>query len=278
MSFILRFLPWTLLHKDQKELPEDIDFILIGAGLPRTGTKSTHAALSHLLAGKCHHMSSVITCTTGNNAQFWLAALDDKVSDEDWRTFIKTEGLSASVDYPSALFWKRLLELYPNAKVLFTDRDPVKWYHSVRNTIYDGCKLLVTPPYSTTISMLAGLLTNVRNLQVPPTAGYHPVGRYRRGMFGAIEDGEEVAVEFYKAWKDAVISAVPRERILIFQVKDGWGPLCDFLGVETPSIPFPKMNDTEEVMKMNNMTRQICHSIWGITVVCLAWFIYYVFL
>ena len=75
MSFLLRYLPWTLLHKDEKELDEDVDIILIGAGLPRTGTKSTHAALSQLLPGKCHHM-----------------------------------GLSATVDYPSAYFWRKLME------------------------------------------------------------------------------------------------------------------------------------------------------------------------
>ena len=70
MSFILRYLPWTLLHRDQKEPPDEVDFILIGAGLPRTGTKSTQAALSLLLPGKCHHMSSVVTCTTVQNAAF----------------------------------------------------------------------------------------------------------------------------------------------------------------------------------------------------------------
>ena len=110
MSVLLWYLPWTLLHKDEKELDEDVDIILIGAGLPRTGTKSTHAALSQLLPGKCHHMSSVVTCTTDNNAQFWLAALDGMVGDQDWRTFIKAEGLSATVDYPSAYFWRKLME------------------------------------------------------------------------------------------------------------------------------------------------------------------------
>ena len=175
MSFLLRYLPWTLLHKDEKELDEDVDIILIGAGLPRTGTKSTHAALSQHLPGKCHHMSSVVTCTTGNDAKFWLAALDGMVSDKDWITFMKAEGLSATVDYPSAYFWRKLMELYPNAKVLLTDRDPVKWYHSVKNTIYQGCQLIMTPPYSTTISLFAGLLTDARNLQVPPTVGFSPV-------------------------------------------------------------------------------------------------------
>ena len=276
MSFLLRFLPWTLLQKDEKQLPGEVEFLLIGSGLPRTGTKSTHAAMSYILPGRCHHMSSVITCASGKNAKFWLSALADRITDEDWRTFMDEEGLSATVDFPSAYFWKKLLELYPNAKVLFTDRDPVAWYNSVKNTIYQGTKLLVTPPYSTTISMFAGILTDARNLQVPSIVGYAPVGQFGRGMFGAVEDGEDAAVKFYNAWKDSVISAVPQEKLLVFQVKDGWRPLCNFLGVEIPSISFPRMNDTKEVMMMNNLTKQVCHSIWGVIVACLAFFVYHI--
>ena len=33
------------------------------------------------------------------------------------------------------------------------------------------------------------------------------------------------------------------------QVKEGWGPLCKFLGVPEPSTPFPRVNDTAEIMK-----------------------------
>ena len=55
-------------------------------------------------------MSSVVTCTTGNDAKFWLAALDGMVSDKDWITFMKAEGLSATVDYPSPYFWRKLME------------------------------------------------------------------------------------------------------------------------------------------------------------------------
>ena len=274
MSFILRYLPWTLLHRDQKEPPDEVDFILIGAGLPRTGTKSTQAALSLLLPGKCHHMSSVVTCTTGQNAAFWMKAVDGTASDEDWKMFMKAEGLSAVVDYPSAYFWRKLLQLYPNAKVMLTDRDPVTWHHSVKNTIYRGCQLLLTPPYSTTISLLARLITDARNLQVPPRVGFAPVGQFARGLFGAVESGEEAAVKFYSSWKAAVIAEVPEDRLLIFQVKDGWNPLCKFLGVEIPSIPFPRMNDTNEVRKMNRMTKHICHGIWTFMALIASVFFY----
>ena len=275
MKSLLSYLPWSLLHQDHKDVPDNVEYILVGDGLPRTGTKSTQAALNYLLPGKCHHMSSVVTSSNGKNAQFWLAALAEDLPHQDWKTFVKSEGLSASLDFPSAYFWRTLLKIYPDAKVVLTDRDPVSWYHSVKNTIYQGCQQLVTPPYSTTISLLSSLFTDARNLQVPPAVGFAPLPGYPRGLFGAIESGEEVSVKFYNYWKAAVLAEVPQDRLLIFHVADGWEPLCNFLGLETPSIPFPRMNDTEEVRKMNNLTTNICHFVWSCIVFFLAMLFYY---
>lgn len=42
---------------------------------------------------------------------------------------------------------------------------------------------------------------------------------------------------------------VPRERLLVFEVKEGWGPLCDFLGVKRPKEKFPHVNDAEEYVR-----------------------------
>ena len=39
---------------------------------------------------------------------------------------------------------------------------------------------------------------------------------------------------------------IPADRLLVYQVKDGWGPLCDFLGVPVPDEPFPRTNDRGE--------------------------------
>merc|ERR1712179_249780 len=86
---------------------------------------------------------------------------------------------------------------------------------------------------------------------------------------------EECSVKFYNDWKDTVVAEVPQDKLLIFHVADGWEPLCNFLGLETPSIPFPRMNDTEEVRKMNNLTTNICYFVWSFIVFVLATLIYY---
>ena len=65
-------------------------------------------------------------------------------------------------------------------------------------------------------------------------------------MFDAIEDGKEASVEFYNDWVAEVKETVPKEKLLIFNVKEGWKPLCDFLDVPIPDQPFPNINDSKE--------------------------------
>ena len=43
-----------------------------------------------------------------------------------------------------------------------------------------------------------------------------------------------------------VIHAIPKERLLVYDAKDGWEPLCRFLGVPVPKTPFPMTNTTED--------------------------------
>ena len=58
---------------------------------------------------------------------------------------------------------------------------------------------------------------------------------YLSGMFQVIEEGKEASVEFYDQWVKDVIKTVPKERLLIFNVKEGWEPLCKFLDVPIPN-------------------------------------------
>ena len=66
-------------------------------------------------------------------------------------------------------------------------------------------------------------------------------------LFDAIEKGEEDAVKFYNAWVAEVKATVPKDKLLVFEAKDGWGPLCEFLNVPMPEGPFPHVNDTASI-------------------------------
>lgn len=69
-------------------------------------------------------------------------------------------------------------------------------------------------------------------------------------MFSVIEEGKEASVKFYNEWIEEVQKTVPKERLLVFSVKEGWEPLCRFLDLPVPEQPFPRSNDTQFIQKL----------------------------
>ena len=69
------------------------------------------------------------------------------------------------------------------------------------------------------------------------------------GMFDAISEGKEASVAYFNNWVDEVKRTVPKEKLLIFSVKEGWGPLCKFLDAPIPEVPFPNTNDSAQMKK-----------------------------
>ena len=68
-----------------------------------------------------------------------------------------------------------------------------------------------------------------------------------------IERGEDYSVDFFKKWMAEVQEYVPKHRLLVFEVKDGWKPLCDFLGLPQPDQPFPNVNDGETMRRKQKL-------------------------
>jgi hypothetical protein len=68
----------------------------------------------------------------------------------------------------------------------------------------------------------------------------------REGMLDERFEDRHYAIEVFKRWNREVKERVPAEQLLVYEVKEGWGPLCEFLGVEVPeNKPFPYLNDAE---------------------------------
>ena len=113
-------------------------YMVIGAGLPRTGTSSTRSALSTLLNGPVYHMDEVESNFQKgfDDIDFWIEACRSKKLSNQWIKFFEGRGYRAGVDLPPCLFYKELLEVFPEAKVILTIRDPETWYKSVSQTIY----------------------------------------------------------------------------------------------------------------------------------------------
>jgi hypothetical protein len=200
---------------------------VLGVGFGRTGTVSLTAALDELGFGPCYRMQTVIDEPW--RAEHWLAAARGEAP--DWDTVFA--GFASSVEWPAAAFWRALVAQYPDAKVILTLREPDAWSASARRTIFRDADLGDR------------LLGAIRRRLSPADAAVHRViGAVvvRRVFDGRVSEREHLAAVF-RRHNAAVAEHVAADRLLIYDVSQGWAPLCAFLGVPVPPVPFPHAND-----------------------------------
>jgi hypothetical protein len=200
---------------------------LIGAGFGRTGTLSLRTALERLGYGPCYHMFEVFA--NPSHALTWRDAHEGRPV--DWRAHFDT--YRATVDWPACVFWRDILEAHPDAKVLLSVRPPDRWLASFKATIYE---VTVTPP-----PIVATLPPEFETLVDTCT---RIVGDRSFGDLAGLSDDEIVAA--YERHNAEVRADAPADRFLEFDVAEGWGPLCELLGVPVPDEPFPNVHDTAQ--------------------------------
>jgi hypothetical protein len=236
---------------------------VIGAGFGRTGTMSLKVALEELGFGPCYHMREVFEHP--EHIELWRAAAQGKPV--DWEQIFG--GYRATVDWPGCSFYNELMERNPDAKVILTVRDPQRWYESAYNTIYR-----ITGAASSPVFYLASL--------VMPRAKRMKRARrmivelvWERDFDGRFEDREH-AIETFERHNEEVEQRVPAEKLLVYEVKEGWAPLCEFLGVEVPDKPFPHLNEgavfrdrIRRIRALTVATLAFCLSLAGLVLVYL---------
>jgi hypothetical protein len=199
---------------------------VIGAGFGRTGTLSLKAALELLGFAPCYHMYELLGHL--DHAPHWNAA---NAGDADsLRTPL--EGYRATVDWPGCVLWRELCDTYPDAKVVLSVRPAERWYASFRETV--------------------GALVG-RGMPPGMPDQFLPMARVaeeivRERSFGAdfdLDDADRI-IAAYEAHNAAVRAGVPAARLLVFDVAEGWEPLCAFLGAPVPDAEFPNVNDREQ--------------------------------
>lgn len=180
----------------------------------------------------CYHWVDVLADL--DRVELWDKAMDGDVS---WPEIFGES--QATVDWPGGYFWRELMDAYPDAKVLLSVRDPEKWEPSFRETIWEmghGENLL-------------NLLSSARALVDPRWKRY--VAFVERmfwspeGSFPAGGETQEQLIEAMVRHNELVKATVPADRLLVWEVTEGWEPLCEFLGVEVPDEPMPHANDRE---------------------------------
>jgi hypothetical protein len=197
---------------------------VIGAGFGRTGTRSLKEALEILGFAPCHHMMEVFMHP--EQVPFWdRAAVGEKM---DWEELFKD--YQSACDWPSSAFYKELADYYPDAKVILSLRDPKAWYKSVASTIMPAMK---KPDPNKPGNALPGIFG-------PKIIGEDTFG---------FDFSEAHMIDVYNRHNEEVQRVIPKDRLLVFEARDGWEKLCPFLGVKTPDVPYPFMNTTEEFNK-----------------------------
>ncbi|WAX76378.1 sulfotransferase family protein [Streptomyces sp. KMM 9044] len=198
---------------------------LINAGLGRTGTTSLQVALEQLGYGPCYHMFDIV----GHEKRLeqWERIICDE-HQPDWEAVF--DGYTSAVDGPPSFYYRQITEAFPDAKVVLTVRDADGWYESTYNTLYQFV---------------------LKNKENPSEEGSRQARVYRMtsvmtwdGLFDGRFSDKDHAIKVYHRRNQEIMDAVPADNLLVYDVKQGWEPLCAFLGTGAPAAEFPHVNTT----------------------------------
>ena len=194
---------------------------VFGVGVGRTGTYSLKLAINQLGLGPCHHMEAVLN-NMPVQVPLWSAALAER---PNWQTIY--HGFESAVDWPTAGFFRELIKAYPSAKFVLTQRNPEHWADSFEATIY---KLLAgreqgPPEMRAWLEMVDGVIA-------------------KTGFPGGLDRDD--LIRAFVTHNEAVKTTIPAGQLLVYEVKEGWAPLCKFLNRRVPAEAFPRTNNRAE--------------------------------
>lgn len=229
---------------------------IICAGLPRSGTASLAVALNILALGPVHHGLNIqdkremyewgraawcnlpYLCNSRSRLPFYINRYDSLLpwTRSNWDRLIGQHRVST--DFGS-LFCKHLIRAYPEARVILVERDVDEWTHSLGSIFIDNW-----------LFGLRGLIL----CGLGPWVGVPGPNVIRDLLMGYLQVGTK-----HEAWAKLPVAhkehymmvreMVPPEQLLEFNLDDGWEPLCRFLGVPIPDLPFPHHNKRESIME-----------------------------
>jgi len=196
---------------------------IIGSGFGRTGTMTLKQVLESLGFGPCHHMVEILE-NPPQLASWKKLAAGEAV---DWEDVFA--GYQSQVDWPGAYVWPQTVEAFPDAKVIHTERPEDAWWNSFNGTI-------------------GKFFAVFRGMELPPQVMDQFTVMHDwliQGVFTDFTDRDS-AIAAYRANNERVRDTVPPERLLVFNVADGWEPLCRFLEVPVPDTSFPHTHPKKE--------------------------------
>ena len=211
---------------------------VICVGMGKTGTKSITKALRYL--------GFTVFDFEEQNLDFfdhWVDVFQNGVKPDVKRVY---QHADAVVDMPGSFIYEEILEVYPDCKVILSEREEDSWLNSLVNQYQQFQPRLHK---LTMLSATARKVVNALEFYSNATVGsYNPKSTY-------------VFRKRFRIHNHRVKSIIPKSKLLVYNVKQGWKPLCDFMGCEVPTVPFPHENVRGEIantpLGMTRMGRQI---------------------
>lgn len=210
-------------------------------GMARTGTASLTAALRILGFHNIHHGLEI-----NEDDPQWIVL--DREADATFpslptytgKPFTRAEwdevfGSYDAVTDIASFFGTSLIRAYPDAPVILIERDIDKWLVSIDQILRPTSNIWMQRLIQF-VEPVAGSLAGRVMIKV------------EKGWTEAREPKEiltNARMAYIRHYRE-IREAVPKDQLLDLQLKDGWEPLCKFLGKEVPSIPFPHINDAAE--------------------------------
>ena len=200
---------------------------VIGIGLPRTGTTSLKNALEILGFTPCYH----ITETVMHNREFnhnhvfkWVDAFNRETSEPiPWDELL--QHYQAACDYPTSPYFEELFKQYPAAKYVLTLRPEAEWLKSYKVLRHNHRHVRRFAPIFQRAKKLMEMIEHLDSK-----------------LYGA-DQSDENLLRVFKEYNQKAENLIPAEQLLVLQPGDGWEPLCEFLQVEVPDLPYPRSNE-----------------------------------
>lgn len=218
---------------------------VIGAGLPCTANTTLNRALEILLDGPVYHGGTQVCKGPESHMRSWIDIMERTsptrggAADDDEAFILRTlprllDGYVATTDGPGMCFVPELARLYPGALVVCLTRDLGPWVRSWE-PMADGTMRWYLG------ALLLPLLAPMRLL--PRYMDALMAGRWREMYHLSEEEKRAPGPVVWRRHVENLRRAVPEDRLLFYDVKEGWGPLCKALGREVPKdVPFPEVN------------------------------------
>lgn len=225
--------------QESTEDPQPIK--IIGAGLCRSGTSSLYRALE-ILGFKPYHMMRVLE--QSDHSEMWAAVTQGEKTPQDAFEFLRDRGYNATLDLPTVDHWELQYRMYPMAKVILTVRDsPRAWVRSFR--LLRKLEDLMNTRFSWRFPNPIAVFVPTKFEQMRQTRCNFGKELWGFGPCEWVETPrtDEWLEEHYELHLSKVQETIPEDQLLVYNVKEGWDPLCRFLEIdECPKDqPFPHL-------------------------------------